>query len=210
MSNNLPHYLDTVEAEAREQFQAAVEQELVRLAQQPNYQLRRRTIMELALAEVTPGQSWNSVLGGDGIVSKQTFYSRNKDWNAGTSDVALLFQEVLAEVCRLYRLYYGGQDMRQQEARRRAHVDAILELTDAGMDKLRQMLAFPVSDQVTEVGDGVTKVIQSPNFSWSQVATLLAAVDKHARLAMGLYADKSQVDFTNLSDDEVEAIARGK
>lgn len=204
--------LAEIEAAAWEQFQAAVEQELARLAALPNYPLRRRTIMELALAEVTPGRSWNAALGQAGVVSQQTFYSKNKDWYAGTSPASALFRAVLAEVGRLYRLYYGGQDMRRQEARRRAHLAAMLELTDAGIERLRDMLQFPVSTQETVDQDGRQVVRVAPTFTWSQLATLLATVDKHARLALGLHTDnaRTRLDVGSLSDEELESLARGE
>lgn len=206
MADLAPH-LEAVEAAAWQEFQQAVERELARLAEQGNYQRRRSTILALALAEVTPGQSWHSALSGPDTVSQQTFYSRKKDWYAGTTETATLFREVLANVIRLYHAYYGGQDMRRQEARRQAHIAGMLELTDAGMERLRQMLQFPVADRTLKDGT----LVVSPTFTWSQAATLLATVDKHARLALGLHTDstKSRLDVASLSDEELDALADG-
>lgn len=205
MSNS---FLDSIEERARQRFHVNTENELARLSGTKNYPMRRRTIIAIALSEVTPGQSWNDALKRPDTVSPQVFYSAKKDWYSGTSPESSLFREVLNNTITLYRNYYNQMDMRLQEARRQQHIDKMLELTDLGMEKLRQMLNYPISNTHDET-NGV--IIVAPTFNWSSVATLLKMVDERTRLALNLPTSMEMafnIDFSSLTDAELEELSK--
>lgn len=203
------------EAAAFAAYQEAVEQQLQRLAGMDHLAKRRATVLALAEAAVRPDISRRDVFKRPGVVSMKTFYSTDKDWGAGTSPTAVLFQEVIREVERLTLEFTSGRDLRRQQARRDAWQERVLGLVDKGMGKLEMMVDFPLStvkrpeEAIIErdaegrpVTVERTTIIQPAGWNFGTVGLLLDKFDRAARLALEMDTDRETVQVVGMSVEE--------
>lgn len=177
------------EEAAQAKHEADISAELEKLRGQANFSKRRATILALAEEAVRPDITRAAVFARPETISAKVYYSSDKDWGAGTSDAARLFQNVLESVIRLKVNFENGRDLRRQAAERRAWQEKMMKLADDGAGVVEVMLSWPLfEEEIEEPGDdGEMRIVRLTPSKWSlrDAATLLKAADETARRAFG-------------------------
>lgn len=205
--------IDKDDAGAFAAYQAAVGAELEKLLPLGNYQKRRATVWQLAWAAVTPQVSQNSVFERPDVVSKTIFV---KKWSKQGE-----FAAVLERVTQLTRAYVEGKDGRALERRRATLRDLEEQVALQIMSKAQNMLNFPLQTAVTSSKEEVdaegrrvvhTTVIE-PSDKWRipDAARMAKEASTLGRRALDMTKDKNEleIDLSQLSDEELDALANG-
>lgn len=165
----------------------AVENELARLAGMSNQAKRRATILALAEAAIRPDISASDVFKRKGIVSRQTFYSTNKDWSHNA-----LFADVLAKVTLLTQKYHLDKDLAEMTDRQADWREEMGDLAGLAAQKVRAMLDFPLQRvHAADPDSGEPIIIEPANWSFANIAPLLRAVDSVGRMALEMETDRT-------------------
>lgn len=201
---------EALHGEAFAQYRERVEAELARLDGMTMLAKRRATVLGLAEQSVRPDISRRDVFRRRDTIGFRSYYNSQKDWGAGTSPGARLFQDVLANVIRLTKEYYAGQAMRRLAARQQEWQEQMYQLAKKGTGKLEGMLAFPLEEEVVEkYADGREKVVRKPaHWTFNTVATMLREVDRTGRLALNMDTDRKEITVVGMTLEEWRALAQ--
>lgn len=209
---NWVEFDDAPEAQDKDAWRAyltAVDAELARLRDMPQWQKRRNTIWHLAWAEVTTGATAAQVLKRRDCVSKSAYYNPDKDWYHNE-----LFREVLTAVTRLTRAYVENKN-----ARRLAHREEQIREMEFGAamalgEKVEQMLRFPVervieeTEEVDEDGRRVIRRVLKPaDWKFRDTAVLMDTASKLGRRSLEMDSDRVRITW---HDEIADLLRRGE
>ena len=169
------------------EFAAAVESQLGRLAGRPSQLSKARTtILSLAQVGLTiPSQE--AVFSMPGVVSRRVFYSKDKGWYHDPT-----FREVLEIVRRLYRRWTAGAAAREATTdfiEREAALRAVeWEISQKMVELALDMVKAPLHEtEVVEDGEGgKTYIVKPARWSMDTIPRLADAASKLGRLSIGL------------------------
>jgi hypothetical protein len=183
--------LDSTPLESDRQFTTAVNEWLARAAAVGSGGSRRRaTALAIAESSIVPAMSRNDIFKRPDVVSRTTFYNRDKDWIHHPE-----YRLALEVLCGLYQRWDAAREaremmQRQAEWREKTYKRAN-DLLEVG-DTTRIMLL-----------DGMLSHLNPADITWTNISQLIAAVsrtsldaDKLARLALGMDTEQTAVAVT--------------
>ncbi|MGB1252509.1 MAG: hypothetical protein ACPG8W_17975 [Candidatus Promineifilaceae bacterium] len=198
MKNASKHAFDhTYQAELVQQqaaYEAAVSAEFAKLEADPickrSLEKRKRTIQAVADADADPTRTRKSAFEEPGVIGRATFYNRKSTWFNHPP-----FRAVLDAVVGLTLDYERKKEGRRREARRSAHKERMLSVTERVLAKIDLMLDMPLTEQKIDSNGVIT--IKPVNWNLRDVASLVNAADKAARLALDMDTAKEKHDVTS-------------
>lgn len=195
--------LDANPLDTQADLEAAVAEQLARIHRRPQ-ELRINTAKAIIAAATNPTTSVNAVFGTDGVVTQATFYNMKKDWIHDP-----LYREVLEVCIALHRHWDATAAVRERNKQREDWQKRMYGLSTQTADMVEEMLKNGLHERYEYDDNGTPVIIMKPKYSPRDIATLLPAADKVARMALEMHTDSTAVDVkAEVADVDLDQIRK--
>lgn len=168
----------------------ALNEQWARITGRPK-ELRLSTAKAIVSAATDPTRSINDAFSDDGVVAQQTFYSKKKDWIHDPT-----YREILEIAIALQRQWDSMADTRKRNKRREDWQEKMYGLANDMADMGKAMLEAGLYERYEYEDDGKPVIILKPKYAVRDIAAIVPASDKLARLALDMHTDNTAVDVT--------------